>query len=324
MLSFGCHTAFGLVVPTTGPPAVIQTTATVTVQSRAACAPSTNNIFPTDLIADGLFGVELPKLDGVKLPSMPSMDGVQMPSVGSLPSVGGLSLPSKLPHGRAKALLAALLDSLTSARGAEVGYRVGALLLQTPAPPLDAAAQADITAVVALVECEMSKRLGEGDASASSAASSSSTPPPPSVAPLAPPGPSAPPAQPAAPDEPPADAPPPPPFVLDAAVSIGANLERLVALRLRRALQADEQTALASALEVGLSVLHAGTAEARRQLLAASAIVALSNVGATQLWACALDACGDGEVEGVAALAATITANCGTISSALLGAALDL
>ena len=42
---------------------------------------------------------------------------------------GGLSLPSKLPWDRAKALLAALLDSLTSARGADVGYRVGERLL---------------------------------------------------------------------------------------------------------------------------------------------------------------------------------------------------
>ena len=112
--------------------------------------------------------------------------------------------------------------------------------------------------------------------------------------------------------------------MLDAAVSIGANLERLVALRLRRALQADEQTALASALEVGLSVLHAGTAEARRQLLAASAVVALSNAGAAQLWACSLEACGDGEVASVAALAVEITTHCGTISSALLAAALGV
>mgnify|MGYP001222605447 CR=1 FL=1 len=68
-------------------------------------------------------------------------------------------------------LLAALLDSLTSARGADVGYRVGERLLQLPAPALDAAAQADVAAMVSLVECNMSKRLSglsEGDASSSS------------------------------------------------------------------------------------------------------------------------------------------------------------
>ena len=95
-------------------------------------------------------------------------------------------------------------------------------------------------------------------------------------------------------------------------------------MRLRRSLQPEEQLALDGALETGLSVLYAESAEVRRQLLAASAIVALSNAGATQLWACALDACGDGGGEGVAALAATITANCDTIASALLGAALGL
>ena len=112
------------------------------------------------------------------------------------------------------------------------------------------------------------------------------------------------------------------PFVLDATASLGANLGRLVSMRLRRSLQPEEQLALDGALEEGLSVLSAETAEARRQLLAATAIVALSNVGAAQLWACALETCGDVEVESVAALAAEITAHCGTIASALLAAAL--
>ena len=112
------------------------------------------------------------------------------------------------------------------------------------------------------------------------------------------------------------------PFVLDATASLGANLGRHVAMRMRRSLQPEEQLALDDALETGLSVLSAEAAEARRQLLAATAIVALSNVGAAQLWACSLEACGDGEVESVAALAAEITAHCGTIASALLAAAL--
>ncbi|MDC0525998.1 hypothetical protein OAO87_03270 [bacterium] len=50
--------------------------------------------------------------------------------------------------------------------------------------------------------------------------------------------------------------------------------------------------------------------------------MALSTFGAAQLWACSLEACGDGEVERVAALAAEITALCGLIASALLAAAL--
>lgn len=233
---------------------------------------------------------------------------------------GGISLPMKLPWERAKALLAALLDSLSSARGADVGYRVGALLMRLPPPAMDAATQADVDAVVSLVECEMTKRLSEADAS--SAGSSSSTPPPtlPMPPPLQPPLQPAPPAAQPAPMVP---AEPVAPFVLDATESLGANLRRLVAMRLRRALQPAELTALDGALETGLSVLNAETAEARRQLLAASATVALSNAGAAQLWACTLEACGD-EVASVAALAAEITAHCATISSALLGAALGV
>ena len=228
---------------------------------------------------------------------------------------GGLSLPSKLPWERAKALLAALLDSLSSARGADVGYRVGERLLQLPAPALDATAQVDVAAMVSLVECNMSKRLsGLSEGDASSAASSSSTPPP--SLPM-------PPLQPGQPQPQMVPAEPVAPFVLDATASLGANLGRLVAMRMRRStLQPEQQLTLDDALEEGLSVLDAGTAEARRQLLAATAIVALSNVGAAQLWACSLEACGDGEVESVAALAAEITAHCGTIASALLAAAL--
>ena len=161
----------------------------------------------------------------------------------------------------------------------------------------------------------MSKRLsGLSEGDASSAASSSSTLPPSLPMPSLQPGQPQPqmvPAEPVA------------PFVLDATASLGANLGRLVAMRMRRStLQPEEQLALDGALEEGLSVLSAETAEARRQLLAATAIVALSNVGAAQLWACSLEACGDGEVESVAALAAEITAHCGTIASALLAAAL--
>ena len=78
------------------------------------------------------------------------------------------------------------------------------------------------------------------------------------------------------------------------------------------------------ALETGLSVLYAESAEVQRQLLAASAVVALSNAGAAQLWACTLEACSDVEVVSVAALAAEITTQVGTISAALLSAALGV
>ena len=197
-----------------------------------------------------------------------------------------------------------------------MGYRIGEWLLRMPAPAIDAAAQADVAAMIALVECEMRRMLsGSSEGDASSAASSSSSTPPPTL-----PVPVPPPLQPA--QMVPAQA--VAPFLLDASASLGANLGRHVAMRMRRSLQPEEQSELDGALETGLSVLSAETAEARRQLLAATAIVALSNAGAAQLWACALEACGDVEVESVAALAAEITTQCGTISAALLSAALGV
>lgn len=93
---------------------------------------------------------------------------------------------------------------------------------------------------------------------------------------------------------------------------------------LRRALQPEEQAALSDALEQGFTVFHAGSAETRRQLLAASVVVALANAGAAQLWACCLEAYDASEVEDVATLVAAIGAKCDTVSSALLGADLGV
>ena len=56
---------------------------------------------------------------------------------------GGLTLPSKLPWPRARALVGALLDALNAARATELGARIGTLLLQVPAKALDASARAD-------------------------------------------------------------------------------------------------------------------------------------------------------------------------------------
>ena len=73
---------------------------------------------------------------------------------------GGLSLPSKLPWPRARALVTALFESVNLARTTGLGARVGELLLRQPAPILDAAAQADIAALVEHVEMDMRARLG--------------------------------------------------------------------------------------------------------------------------------------------------------------------
>jgi hypothetical protein len=220
----------------------------------------------------------------------------------------GLSLPSKLPWANAKALLAALLDSLTSARGASVGYRVAQLLGHVPPPPIDTDAQTDIAATMSLIECEMAKRLSTADAS--SVSSSGSSPPPAQELPALP--------APAQPEQQPET-----PFIVDAGVSLSANLDILVAKRLNRALQAGERAALRQALDEGLSVLQAGGSDARQQLLAASATVALASPGAAQLWACCLEAC-EGEVASVEALATAITAGCAAVAGLLLANAIGV
>ena len=76
-------------------------------------------------------------------------------------------------------------------------------------------------------------------------------------------------------------------------------------------------------LPPGLSVLQAGSSDARQQLLAANATVALASPGAAQLWACCLEAC-EGEVASVEALATAITAGCAAVAGLLLANALGV
>ena len=83
------------------------------------------------------------------------------------------------------------------------------------------------------------------------------------------------------------------------------------------ALGAGESAALRQALDEGLSVLQAGGSDARQQLLAADATVALASPGAAQLWACCLEACEEGEVASVEALATAITSGCAAVAGLL-------
>ena len=264
----------------------------------------------------------------------------------------GLTLPGKLPWQRAKRLLSVFLDALAASRVVTVGYTIGELLLQKPAAPLNAPAQAQIASLVALVECESSRRLS-GGSSRSSSSSARSSPPPavpavPAVVPLpgeggegggasaaegsssgggsggggsggpsgsgGPGGPASGPGGPGAQQ---------PPFALDAAASLVANVERLAGRRLRRALEPAERAAIGAALEEGLSILQAGDAEARRALLSSCILGALVHPGAAQLWASALEAA-EGELESVEALAAAITSDCASIAGVLFASGLGL
>ena len=187
---------------------------------------------------------------------------------------GGLSLPTALPWGRARALLAALLESIGAVRATADGAAVAELLLRPPSPPLDAAAQAAIDATVSAVAAEMTRRLGRsgGDGASSSGASGRSTPPPPQPAPAVP-----------------LDV-PAAPFAVDASASLGANVQRLIASSLHRQLDPAEAAAIDAALEEALSLLQAGGAAQRRALVATNVLVALTTAAAAQLWACAVDA----------------------------------
>ena len=213
---------------------------------------------------------------------------------------GGLSLPTRLPWAKAKALIAALLNGIAAARATEVGNRVADRLLRTPVAPSDAAAHADLTAAIATIEATMASCLGDASAASSSSASSSrSTPPPPPLLVAT------------------------PPFALDAALSMSANVRRLIETRIQRALSEAEAATLEEKLEEGLSVLQAGGADERRRLLSSTAFVALANPGVAQLWACCLDATED-EVPNAPTLADGIVNRCSRVAGVLFASALCL
>ena len=82
-------------------------------------------------------------------------------------------------------------------------------------------------------------------------------------------------------------------------------------------------TTLDTALEEALSVLQAGGAEARRQLLDADALHALATPSAAFLWATSLEATED-TVSSVSTMATAIVKSCSDIAAVLFASALGL
>ena len=220
---------------------------------------------------------------------------------------GGLSLPTRLPWASARALLAALLDSVSAAAATPLGAVVASTL--TNSAPLSAEAQSSVAALAANIEVEMLARLGESGGGSSSASGRSTPPAPPLPMPPAPPLPSPLPAQQA--------------FAIDASRSLVANAARLIEARLQRPLAQSEGDELERALEEGLSVLQAGGAEARRSLLRSSVLVALTRPPAAQLWAAVLEA-SERDVPSLAALTAAIVDACSNLAAMLFASALGL
>jgi hypothetical protein len=84
-------------------------------------------------------------------------------------TTSGLSLPFKLPWRSVKALVRALLDSLTASLLTPEGSALQRSMLALPFAPLDASAQASIAALVASIERDTTSRLlsrAEGEAAA--------------------------------------------------------------------------------------------------------------------------------------------------------------
>ena len=245
-----------------------------------------------------------------------------------------LTLPSRLPWPKAKALVRVMLDSLAASLVVAEGSLLHRMLLQLPFVPLDEQAQATVAKLIAVVESEMSSRLQRGggaDASSSSSSTWSAQPPQPPQPPALP-MPFAPQPQPQllppAPQPqllPPAPPAPPPalPPLLDVSMSLQSNARRLVQARLGRAMTQPETETLDAALVEALGVLRVGTDEDHRTALQLVALTSLSTPAGAHLWACLLDEA-ERTFQSVAAYAAAVVSAASAVASAQLAAALWL
>ena len=236
-----------------------------------------------------------------------------------------LTLPSRLPWPKAKALVRVMLDSLAASLVVAEGSLLHRMLLQLPFVPLDEQAQAAVAKLIAVVESEMSSRLQRGggaDASSSSSSTWSAQPPQPPQPPALP-MPFAPQPQPQLlPPAPPAPPPAPPPL-LDVSMSLQSNARRLVQARLGRAMTQPETETLDAALVEALGVLRVGTDEDHRTALQLVALTSLSTPAGAHLWACLLDEA-ERTFQSVAAYAAAVVSAVSAVASAQLTAALGL
>ena len=245
-----------------------------------------------------------------------------------------LTLPSRLPWPKAKALVRVMLDSLAASLVVAEGSLLHRMLLQLPFVPLDEQAQAAVAKLIAVVESEMISRLQRGggaDASSSSSSTwSAQLPQPPQ--PPALPMPFAPQPQPQLlppapqpqllPPAPPAPPPAPPPL-LDVSMSLQSNARRLVQARLGRAMTQPETETLDAALVEALGVLRVATDEDHRAALQLVALTSLSTPAGAHLWACLLDEA-ERTFQSVAAYAAAVVSAASAVASAQLAAALWL
>lgn len=180
--------------------------------------------------------------------------------------------------------------------------RVGEALLTLPAPTT--VDTTSVAVVIDAVETEMTTRLmagGGGAASSSNASTGSSVSPLPLPLPVA-----------------------ATPFAIDASLSFAANVVRLVAAALRRQLLSTEVTAIHDALDTASGVLQEGDATTRRALLQSNVLTALTNPGASFLWAAAVERSEGGGIESVDAFTIGIISSCSDVASVLFASAMGL
>ena len=226
-------------------------------------------------------------------------------------------LPDKISWNDARAVYAALLDSLAYARAMPAGAAVEGLLMSN-GTALGTPAAAVIGAFVTAVEERASHRLRTaprlGVTSYSSSTFTSST-----AVPTPPPAPS--PAAATLFDVPPLTLPPPAAFRIEPMTSNASNLMRLVEGHLPQSSPDDRTSTIAAALDEGLSLLlPAATAARRQELLASDALTALTQPGMAWLWASTLDAASS-EVSGVNAMAISIVNSCSATAASLFAEA---
>jgi hypothetical protein len=185
-----------------------------------------------------------------------------------------LTLPSRLPFTRAKALLRAMLDSLAAALLVAEGGALAALLKVLPPRPLDEVAQAAIAALIAVVEADTTRRLQAGAGSSSSSSSSARSAQPSLMGPPLP-----------LPLPLPTSVAQPPPPPLDVSISLLSNVRRLLETRLGRPMTQADCDALDAGLVEALGVLRFGTDEEHRAALRSVALTALSTSAGAHLWA---------------------------------------
>ena len=104
-------------------------------------------------------------------------------------------------------------------------------------------------------------------------------------------------------------------------LSLSTNARLLLETRLTRLLSVTERQRLDEALTEALSLLQAGGAEARRQLLSASMATALLNPGVAMTWAAVVETINDGDASSATAFGSALVATASTVAGALFASA---